>query len=326
MTTRGLPAAVGLAAGYVADAAFGDPRRGHPVAVFGRAALALERGVWADSRARGACYTVTAVTAATALGVAVRVATARSPLARAAATAIVTWAVLGGRGLASEGESMAGLLDESASDGDLTAARARLSHLCGRDARELDADGLARAATESIAENTSDAVVAPLLWGGVAGVPGMLAYRALNTLDAMVGHRSPGYRRFGWASARGDDLANMLPARFSATATAACAPLVGGRPRAALRAWARDSARHPSPNAGPVEASFAGALGVRLGGLNRYGEAVEDRGELGTGPAPGPGDLRRSVRLSRAVGLAALAGGCVAALLREAVAERGVRR
>ncbi|MGH3950860.1 MAG: cobalamin biosynthesis protein [Pseudonocardiaceae bacterium] len=306
-TAGGWPTVVGLLAGYCADAVVGDPRRAHPVAVFGAAAGALERRMWADSRARGVAYAGVCVVAGTGVGLAAHTVTARRPAARAVATALATWSVLGGRGLAHEGMLMARLLETAERDGDLRAARTRLSHLCGRDPGGLDAKDLARAATESIAENTSDAVVAPLFWGGVAGLPGLLGYRALNTLDAMVGHRTPRHTRFGWASARGDDLANLVPARLAALAAAACAPVVGGRPRDALRIWRRDAAHHPSPNAGPAEAAFAGALDVRLGGVNTYAGAVQDRGTLGDGPTPGPHDLRRSVTLSRAVGVAALA-------------------
>ena len=295
--------ALGLAAGYALDAVAGDPRRGHPVALFGRLAGAVERRVWADSRSRGVAYAAACAGAATGLGVTVHKTTARRPVARFAATALATWIVLGGRGLAKEGVTMAHLLDAD----DLPAARRRLSHLCGRDATDLGTKELARAAIESIAENTSDAVVAPLVWGAVAGIPGLLGYRALNTLDAMVGHRSPRHERFGWASARADDVANLVPARLGALAAVACAPLAGGSPRRAWRVWRRDAHQHPSPNAGQVEAAFAGALDVRLGGVNTYGTRVENRGTLGDGPAPGADDLRRSVRLSRVVGLAALA-------------------
>ncbi|MBK1786920.1 cobalamin biosynthesis protein [Prauserella cavernicola] len=300
--------AAGIVAGYAADTIFGDPRRGHPVALFGSGADRLEKYMWANSRRSGLAYASACVGAAAGVGALAQALTRRSPAARFAVTAAATWAVLGGRGLAEEGEQMARLLDA----GDLPAARARLAHLCGRDATALDSTGLARAATESIAENTSDAVVAPLVWGGLAGIPGLLGYRALNTLDAMVGHRSPRHERFGWAAARADDVANLVPSRLSAAAAVAAAPLVGGRPARALRAWRRDAARHPSPNAGPVEAAFAGALGVRLGGTNSYGGRTENRGALGDGPAPDAVDLRRSVRLSRLVGVAAL--GCAAAL------------
>jgi adenosylcobinamide-phosphate synthase len=161
--------------------------------------------------------------------------------------------------------------------------------------------------------------VAPLFCGAVAGLPGLLGYRAVNTLDAMVGHRSPRYERFGWAAARLDDVANLLPARLCALLTALVAPAVGGSPRAALAAWRRDARAHPSPNAGPVEAAAAGALGVTLGGRTVYAHRVEERPRLGSGPAPGPADLRRAVRLSRLVAAAAVllaAGACAAAPVR----------
>jgi adenosylcobinamide-phosphate synthase len=233
----------------------------------------------------------------------------RRPLGEAALVAAGTFVVLGGRSLRDEGAAMSRLL----TSGDLAAGRARLSHLCARDAATLDLDELARASVESIAENTSDAVVAPLLWGALGGLPGLLAYRAVNTLDAMVGYRSARYRRFGWATARLDDVVNLVPSRFTAALSALCAPLVGGRPGAALRAWRQDAHRHPSPNAGPVEAAFAGALGVQLGGTNVYNGDTEDRGTLGDGRAVQVQDLPRAVRLSAVVGLvAAAAGACLA--------------
>jgi adenosylcobinamide-phosphate synthase len=123
----------------------------------------------------------------------------------------------------------------------------------------------------------------------------------------MVGYRSPRYRRFGWAAARLDDLVNLVPARVAALLFAALAPTVGGSPAAALAAWRRDGGAHPSPNAGRMEAAFAGALGVRLGGRNRYGGRVKQRPQLGDGPPPGPDDLERAVRLSLLVGAAATA-------------------
>ena len=157
-------------------------------------------------------------------------------------------------------------------------------------------------------------MVAPLLWGAVAGVPGLLGYRAVNTLDAMVGHLSARHTRFGWASARTDDVVNAVPARVAALLAAAGAPLVGGGPRDALAAWQRDARRHPSPNAGPVEAAFAGALRRRLGGRTVYPYGVQERPTLGGGPAPRVPDLRRAVGLSRAVTVgAALLAGVVAA-------------
>ena len=170
----------------------------------------------------------------------------------------------------------------------------------------LDEAEISRAVVESVAENTSDAVVAPLVLGRAARRPGLLGYRAANTLDAMVGHRGERYGRFGWASARIDDLLNLPGARLSGLLAAALAPLVGGRPSAALRAWRRDARRHPSPNAGVVEAAFAGALGVRLGGRNRYAHGTEDRVVLGDGPPPDRADIERAVRLADAVGTGAV--------------------
>ena len=292
--------ALGLGAGVALDALLGDPRRGHPVAAFGSVAAALERRVHRDSRVVGAAYAGVLVTAAAALGAA---GTPRAGLPRLVATAAATWAVLGGSGLLGEAAAQADLLARQRLDD----SRARLRALCGRDARPLDEGGLARATVESVAENTSDAVVAPLVWGAAAGVPGLLAYRAVNTLDAMVGHRNPRHARFGWAAARADDLANLLPARLTAALAVALAPLVGGSPRAALRVWRRDGHRHPSPNAGQVEAAFAGALGRTVGGPLAYAGRVEDRPRLGDGPPPDRVDVRRAARLSRAVQLAAAA-------------------
>jgi adenosylcobinamide-phosphate synthase len=316
--------AAGLIVGYAADTLFGDPRRGHPVAGFGQAAGALERRVWADSRVRGVGFAAACVGATIAIGQLTRRAGRRvlgPELAELAITAVATWTVLGGRSLAAEGQIMYDLLARSDVDG----ARSRLSHLAGRNPDGLDSGQLARATVESLAENTSDAVVAPLLWGAVAGVPGLLGYRAVNTLDAMVGHRAPRYARFGWASARLDDAANLVPARLSALLAVATAPLVSGSSKASLRAWWRDAGQHPSPNAGPVEASFAGALGVTLGGTNTYGQRVEDRGTLGHGPPPSVPDIPRAIRLSRCVGFASLAVA-VATTLAIGARRRGWKR
>jgi adenosylcobinamide-phosphate synthase len=297
----GTARAVGLLLGVAADAAFGDPRLHHPVAAFGRAAATAERACYAEDRLAGLAYTGVLVGAAAAIGGLLERAGRRRAVLQVAGTALATWIALGGASLAEEGAAMARALDA----GDLDAARVRLPHLCGRDPASLDLAGMARASVESIAENTSDAIVAPLLWGAVAGVPGLLAYRAVNTLDAMVGHRSPRYLRFGWAAARLDDLANLLPSRAAAVLASLCAPLVGGSARGAWISWRRDATAHPSPNAGQVEAAFAGALEVRLGGRTVYPHGTEQRPVLGHGRTPDAGDLTRGVELSRVVGLAA---------------------
>ncbi|WP_245753724.1 cobalamin biosynthesis protein [Geodermatophilus ruber] len=297
------PLAAGLALGTVADLLLGDPRRRHPVAGFGLAAAALERRVWRDSRAAGSGYALGLVAAAVGLGAAAHRATRHRSEPRALLTALATWTVLGGTSLGRAAADM----HRALAAGDVAAARAALPALAGRDPRALDAGGLARATVESVAENTSDAAVAPLFWGAVAGLPGLLGYRAVNTLDAMVGHRSPRYARFGWAAARLDDVANWLPARLTAALTVACAPLAGGSAAGALRTWRRDGAAHPSPNAGRCEAAVAGALGLRLGGRNVYGGRVEDRPALGEGRPPEAADIHRAARLSRAVWCAAAA-------------------
>lgn len=293
--------AVGIVVGYAADALVGDPRRWHPVAAFGRLAGWVEHWTYARNRGAGAVHAGVLVGGAALLGV-VAERVAPRPVARVVVTGATTWAVLGGRSLRHEAEILAEQLEQ----GDLAAARVQVTHLVGRDPSRLDADELARACVESVAENTSDAVVAPLLWAAVAGVPGLLAYRAANTLDAMVGHRSERYLCFGWAAARLDDVLNLAPARLAGLLAAAAAPLVGGSPGVALAVVRRDAGRHPSPNAGVVEAAFAGALGVRLGGVNVYEGQVEDRGTLGSGRPVGVADVARSVRLSRATSLLAL--------------------
>lgn len=311
---RARATAFGLLAGVVLDQIAGDPRRGHPVALFGAAAARLETRLWRDDRTAGTGYAALLIAVPALLGLLPRRLPAPWP---AAATAAGTWAVLGSRTLPAEADAVAAELRR----GDLPAARRRLTHLVGRRTDALDEAEIARAVVESVAENTSDAVVAPLLWGALAGLPGLLAYRAVNTLDAMVGHHSPRYENFGWAAARADDIANYLPARLTAALTAAAAPAAGGSGRAAASVARADGRRHPSPNAGVAEAAFAGALGVRLGGRNDYGSHVEDRPVLGAaGHPPGVDDIARAARLSRAVTVAAAVTCAAIALGR---AQRG---
>lgn len=295
--------ALGIALGFAADRAFGDPARHHPVAGFGQIAHDVERRIHADDRSTGVAYTSVLVGAAGAAGLLAERVTRHHPFARTLLTAATTWAVLGGHSLSREAMHVRSWLEAD----NLPQAREQLTHLVGRDPSRLDAQEISRATVESVAENTSDAVVAPLLAGAFGGIGGLVAYRAANTLDAMVGHTSPRYQQFGWASARLDDILNLVPSRLSALLAAVFSPLVGGRATSALSTWTRDAHRHPSPNAGPVEAAFAGALGIRLGGTNTYGERVEHRPTLGNGPSAMPEDIGRSVRLADAVGLGALA-------------------
>ena len=300
--------AAGLLLGCAADRLLGDPRRFHPVAGFGTTAAAVERLLYADSRARGVAHTALLVGGTVAVGGVVE----RRGAARVLSTALATWAVLGGRSLEREASAVHAHLMA----GDLPAARERLTHLVGRDTADLDDAEVSRAVIESVAENTSDAVVAPLVWGAVCGVPGLLGYRAVNTLDAMVGHHNARYEHYGWASARLDDLANLPGSRLSGLLAMAAAP---SRAADAWQTWRRDAASHPSPNGGVVESAFAGVLGIRLGGTNTYyGDRIEHRAVLGSGRAARPDDIARSTVLARRIGLGAalvaalisLRGGC----------------
>ncbi|MGH9076304.1 MAG: adenosylcobinamide-phosphate synthase CbiB [Acidimicrobiales bacterium] len=288
------------------------PDRWHPVGGFGRLAASAETVMWADSRRRGLAFAagLTAVAGCGGLFVEALCRRAGGRLAQLGAVGSAVWLVVAGRMLGQVGAEVG----RAVSDGDVGRARALLPALVGRDPDLLDSAGICRAVVESVAENSVDAVVAPALWALVAGTPGALAYRAVNTLDAMVGHRDARHRRFGWASARLDDLAGWAPARVTAGLVAAV------RPASARRVWTavrRDAPGHPSPNAGVAEAAFAGALGLSLGGCNSYGGRVERRGPLGDGRDPCPADIARAIRLSTDVTLLlGLVGVVVAAAAR----------
>jgi adenosylcobinamide-phosphate synthase len=298
--------ALGLGIGFVLDRLLGDPRRWHPVAGFGQLSARLEERTYRDRRIAGVVHVGALVGCAVGVGVLAELAP-KSAMTRVAMTALTTWVVLGGRSLEVEANRVGDLLEA----GDIPAARIRLTHLVGRDPSGLDADEIARAVVESVAENTSDAVVAPLLWGAVAGIPGLLGYRAVNTLDAMIGYRNPRYEKFGWAAARLDDLANLPAARLGGLLVLVASP---SRARESWLAWQNDAGAHPSPNAGVVEAAFAGSLGLRLGGPNRYGDRIERRATLGTGRKPGPDDIPVVTKMSGRVGWLAAATAVLVAL------------
>ncbi|HZI36802.1 MAG TPA: adenosylcobinamide-phosphate synthase CbiB, partial [Acidimicrobiia bacterium] len=291
------------ALGLLADRVWGEPpAAAHPVAHFGRAMTQLERLVWRDSRSAGVGYTAIGVGLGSWAGAGhVRVThaalrrtagtdsgrTAHAALGRGAglavgssipAGAVATWLVVAGRALGEE----AGAIGEQLTADDLEGARRRLPALVGRDPESLDAKGVARAVVESMAENTVDAVVAPACWAALGGATGAGFYRAVNTLDAMVGHRNERYRQFGWAAARLDDAANWIPARLTALLVAAVRP---AQARDVLDALLHPPA-HPSPNAGVAEAAFAAALGLRLGGDTVYAGRVDPRPTFGTGRPP----------------------------------------
>ncbi len=189
--------------------------------------------------------------------------------------------------------------------GDLAASRERVSLIVGRDTRQLDATGVSAAALESLAESFNDGIVAPAFWFLVAGLPGLFAYKVLNTADSLIGHKEERWRAFGWAAARADDVANLLPARIAGTLLVFSG--FGG-----LVVMFRDASRHASPNAGWPEAAMAGALGVRLGGPATYDGVLHERPVFGTGPAPGMVELGRGLRIYMAAcGLLWLVVGAV---------------
>ncbi len=175
-------------------------------------------------------------------------------------------------------------------EADLDAARGAVGRIVGRDVGGLDADGVAAAAIESLAESFSDGVVAPVFWLLIAGLPGLLIYKAVNTADSMIGHREDRWRAFGWASARADDVLNLIPARLAGA-------LIALGARRGWRIMARDAGKHASPNAGWPEAAMAGALGVSLGGPATYDGVTTQRPAIGDGPAPSPADLDIALRL-----------------------------
>ncbi len=278
--------ALGASVGIVADRLLGEPpSRLHPVVAFGRAMRAVERVMYADARLPGVAH------AAVGTGLGVIAGTLVGSIS------VATWMAVAGRALRTAATDVASALEA----GDLDRARSLLPALVGRDPSALGEKEVARAVVESVAENTVDAVVAPALWATVAGAAGALGYRAVNTMDAMVGHRSARYTNYGWASARLDDLAGWVPARVTAALVAAVRPRSAGAVWHAIRTQAP---AHPSPNAGVAEAAFAAALGLRLGGENRYGDRVELRPPLGTGRPAEAGDIARAVGLSRDVSCA----------------------
>jgi adenosylcobinamide-phosphate synthase len=211
-------------------------------------------------------------------------------------TALLVSTLLAQNGLYRHVGAVANGLDQAG----LAGGRNAVEHIVGRDPETLDEAGVARAALESLAENFSDAVTAPAFWALLLGLPGILAYKAVNTADSMIGHRTPRYEHFGWAAARLDDLLNLLPARLAGPALCGAAFLLSrAQGRAAWQAMWRDARKHHSPNAGWPEAAMAGALGLALAGPRAYdGEIVADAW-MGAGGRTdaGSGDIRRGLRL-----------------------------
>lgn len=283
--------AVAMLAGVGLDAWLGEPRRLHPLVGFGRVAQAIERRLHRDARLRGVIAWCVAVLPAVAVaaGTAHLLATWSSWAAMGFSAAMLYLAV-GNRSLGEHARAV----EMPLCAGDLDTARTMVGRMVSRDTQALDASQVAAAATESVLENGADAVFGALFWFALLGAPGVVLYRLANTLDAMWGYRTARHERFGWAAARIDDLLNYIPARLTALTYA-----VLGDARRALRCWRTQAPLWDSPNAGPVMAAGAGAIGVRLGGPAPYHGAWEDRPTLGEGDAPDADSIAAASHLVR---------------------------
>jgi adenosylcobinamide-phosphate synthase len=292
-----------LLAALMVDAVVGDPpwlwrAVPHPVALIGRAASFFERKLNRDNRSdfdrrvRGALVAAGMTLAAVGLGVAV------TELRRVwlwgwAVELVLVWTLIAQRSLYSHVSAVALALDKEG----LAGGRRAVARIVGRDPDSLDAHGVARAAIESCAENFADAVVAPVFWYLLFGFPGLLAYKTVNTMDSMIGHRTSQYREFGLVAARLDDAMNLLPARLAGFLLALAALFVPrGRPLAALRVMFSDHAHHRSPNSGWPEAAMAGGLGLALAGPRRYPGYIAEERWIGDGRAMATtADIRRAL-------------------------------
>ncbi len=306
------------AAALLMEAAFGYPawllrRFGHPVMAFGAAIGWLDRqyNTGGARRLRGAVGLTALLAAAVLAAWAVQTALLRTlprPLAIAALAGLAA-GLLAQRSLWDHVAAVATALPQG-----LPAGRKAVAHIVGRDPERLDAAGVARAAIESLAENFSDGVVAPALWCALLGLPGIVAYKLINTADSMIGHRTPRHEAFGWAAARVDDGVNLPASRLAALLLALAAGRGGA---AALAAVARDARRHRSPNAGWPEAAAAGALGLRLAGPRVYGGHMVTDAWMGDGRAEATAaDITAALRLYRraCLLLAAMAMGAAVSL------------
>lgn len=260
--------ALAMLLALVIDAAIGWPDRifnriGHPVTWLGKLIETLEKRLnhATNRRLKGTGAALAVIGAASGLAV-LLAAMLPDGYVGILITAILAWPLIAVRSMHEHVKAVSTPLKR----GDIAASRHALSMIVGRDPSQLDEAGIASAGMESLAENTSDGIVAPLFWGVLFGLPGIAAYKAINTLDSMIGHRSERYEEFGWASARIDDVVNIVPARLSGILYV----LVSGHPARAMRVMMNNAHQHRSPNAGWPEAALAGALDVRLSGPRVY--------------------------------------------------------
>jgi len=302
-------AALAMLAAVLLDAALGEPRRAHPLVGFGRWARAVEHRGYAAHRSRGLLAWALAVLPPVTLAWwGAYLTTAHSHWLALVFDAVVLYLTLGLRSLAEHALPVADALERD----DLKAARTAVARVVSRDTHALDATQVSAAATESVLENGNDAVFGALFWFALLGAPGAVLYRLANTLDAMWGYRNARYENFGWAAARIDDALNLVPARLTAASYAML-----GRTVRALRCWRAQAVQWDSPNAGPVMAAGAGALGVRLGGAAPYEGVWEARPDLGEGAAPDAASIRAALRLVQrgvVLWLAVVCAGALAAM------------
>ena len=285
---------------FAIDSAFGWPRAvfavlRHPVVWIGGLISALEgrlnAGQAARRRAMGGLTVILVLTAVLIPALLLQLALPDG-MAGVLLGGVLAWPLLAVRSMHDHVAAVAKPLAR----GDLFAARQAVAMIVGRDPTKLGQEGVARAALESLAENSSDGIVAPLFWGVIGGLPGIAAYKAINTMDSMIGHRNQRYEDFGKAAARLDDLVNWLPARLTGLLFA----LASGRPRRAIRVMRRDARQHRSPNAGWPEAAMAAALPVRLSGPRVYGDVIADEPWVnGTAHDPDAKTLARGLTLYR---------------------------
>jgi adenosylcobinamide-phosphate synthase len=275
---------MGAGVGLLLDRSLGEPPLAvHPVALFGKAMTRVEMFLWRGTKPSGISYGIVGIAFATIVS--------RLFPSPFVGTALATYLAVAEKSLLENAAEVRSSLER----GDLKAVRVQLPSLVGRDPESLDSFGAARAVVESVAENSSDAVIAPMVFGALFGGTGAAIYRAINTMDAMVAYRSPQYREFGWFCARLDDLANCIPSRLAAL-------LAWSIPNGTWPAFSSingDASRHPSPNAGVVEATYAHKLGVKLGGENVYEGKIELRPEMGGARAASASDIGSASDLCR---------------------------
>ncbi|MDP4024023.1 adenosylcobinamide-phosphate synthase CbiB [Methylobacterium sp. NEAU 140] len=315
-------AILALALGIEAAAGYPDAlyrALGHPVTWIGRLIAALDRGLNRGSERRRrragvlALALLLAAVAAPALGatwLAGLMSPTLGPLPATLLLALLCASLPAQRSL----HDHVAAVEAALRSGGLESGRRAVAMIVGRDPETLDEAAVCRAAIESLAENFSDGIVAPAFWIGAFGLPGGALYKAINTADSMIGHRTPRHAAFGWAAARLDDGVNVPAARLAGLLIAGAAAMRGADARGALRAMARDARHHRSPNAGWPEAAMAGALGLRLAGPRVYGGVTVPDAHMGDGRAEaGPDDIARALGLYRAACL--LQGGLVLGLL-----------